>query len=142
MPKLEKIIEELQWLTDRISTQVRTMSLSLLAITWGLLIGKPEISQPLPLWLKKHLLAIGILVVVAMFSDFLQYLFGFLNTKRLLKSMEDNNQDEAEYDYSSITYRLRGISFGAKLISVLAACTWFLAAIIPFCITAFINSTS
>ena len=142
MPTLEKVIEDLNWVCDRISTQVRTISIGLLAITWGLLIGKPEISQPLPLWLKKNLLVIGILTLFTMLVDFLQYLFGFFIIEGLRKSMEKNKQTEAVYDYGTITYKLRKICFGLKLILVIIACIWFLAVVIPFCIDAIQTSTS
>ena len=142
MPTLKEVIEDLNWLCDRISTQVRTMSIGLLAITWGLLIGKPEISQPLPLWLKKNLLAIGILTLVVMLSDFLQYFFGLLVVDSLRKSMEKMKQTEAEYDYGTITYRLRKLFFWVKLVLVVIACIWFLAVIIPFCIEAVLAPTS
>lgn len=112
------------------------MSIGLLAITWGLLIGKPEISQPLPLWLKKNLLSIGILALAAMFCDFLQYLFGFWVVDGLRKSMEEKKQTEAEYDYCTITYLFRDFFFGVKIVVVVIACIWFLAVIIPFCIGA------
>ena len=118
------------------------MSIGLLAITWGLLIGKPEISQPLPLWLKKNLLAIGILALVVMLSDFLQYFFGLLVVDSLRKSMEEMKQTEAEYDYGTITYRLRKLFFWVKLVLVVIACIWFLAVIIPFCIEAVLAPTS
>jgi len=118
------------------------MSIGLLAITWGLLIGKPEISQPLPLWLKKNLLAIGILALVAMFSDFLQYFFGFWVVDNLRKSMEEKEQTEAEYDYGTISYKLRGFFFWIKLVLVVIACIWFLVVIIQFCIGAVLTPTS
>ena len=142
MPTLKEVNEDLNWLCDRISTQVRTMLIGLLAITWGLLIGKPEISQPLPLWLKKNLLAIGILAVFTMLIDFLQYFFGFLVVNGLRKSMEKKKQTEAEYHYDTITYKLRDICFWFKLILVVIVCIWFLAAIVPFCIRAVLTPTS
>jgi hypothetical protein len=142
VPTLEKVIEDLDWICDRISTLVRTISIGLLAITWGMLIGKPEISQPLPLWLKKNLLAIGILGLVTMFSDFLQYFFGLFVVDGLRKSMEKKNQIEAEYDYSTITYKLREFFFWLKLILIIIACIWFLAVIIPFCIGTVLTPTS
>lgn len=142
MPTSKEVIKDLDWICDRISTQVRTISIGLLAITWGLLIAKPEISQPLPLWLKKNLLAIGILALVAMFSDFLQYFFGLLVVDSLRKSMEKLKQTEAEYNYGTIKYILREFFFWAKLVLVAIACIWFLAVIIPFCIRAVQTPTS
>jgi hypothetical protein len=118
------------------------MSIGLLAITWGLLISKPEISQPLPLWLKKNLLAIGILALFTMLSDFLQYIFAFFVVNGLRKSMQKKKQTEAEYDTGTIPYKLRGFFFGVKLVFVVIACIWFLAVIIPFCIGAILTSSS
>jgi len=142
VPTLEKVNKDLDWLCDRISTQVRTMSIGLLAITWGMLIGKPEISQPLPLWLKKNLLAISILALISLFSDFLQYIFGLWVVDSLRKSMEKKKQIEAEYDYGTIPYKLRGFFFWVKLSLIVIACLWFLALIIPFCIKAILTPTS
>ena len=96
------MVEDLDWLSDRMSTQVRTISVSLLVITWGLLIGKTEITQPLPLWLMKNLLIIGIIAVAAMFRDFFQYLFGYWNTDSLRKTMEVENQTEVKFDYRDL----------------------------------------
>ena len=141
MPTIEKIFEELHWLSDLISTQVRTISVSLLIITWGLIIGKPEISQPLPQGLKKNLLVIGILALIAMFGDFLQYFFGYWNADSLRKTMEQEGQTEAEYDYRAITYKLRAFFFWFKQTTVLIACIWFLAVIISFCIRAILMPT-
>ena len=134
MATKDKIIEELLWLSDRISTQVRTLGIGLLAITWGFLIGQPEISGPVPENLKKHLLIVGILVLCAMICDFLQYFFGYLNTKRLLNNIERENMSEITYDYTTLSYRVRNFFFWFKQILLFLSCSWFLAIIIPFCI--------
>jgi len=139
MQTKEKIIEELHWLSDRISTQVRTISVSLLIITWGLIIGKPEISSPLSEGLKKHLLIVGIIALITMLVDFLQYFLGYVNTDGLRKIMELEGKLEADYDYNAITYKLRCFLFWFKQITLLIACIWFLSAIIPLCIKAALN---
>ena len=41
MPPKDKVIDNLNWLSDRISTQTRTLGIGLLAITWGIMIGQP-----------------------------------------------------------------------------------------------------
>jgi hypothetical protein len=135
VPRLEKVIEDLDWLCDRVSTQVRTFSVALLAITWGLLIGEPEIAQPLPLWLKKNLLGIGVLAVLALFGDFLQYFFGMLDTDNLRKSMEEKGLTEAEYDYRTINRKLRDGLFWLKFAIVVIAGLWFVGVMIPFCVS-------
>jgi hypothetical protein len=87
------------------------------------------------LWLKKNLLGVGILAVLALFSDFLQYFFGVLDTDHLRKSMEEKDLPNAEYDYSTITRKLRDGFFWLKIAIVLIAGLWFLGVIIPFCVS-------
>ena len=140
MPTKKTIIEELQWLSDRISTQVRTLGIGLLAITWGLLITKPDIVYPLSENLKKNLLIVGIVALMAMVYDFLQYFFAYLNTRRLLGKTEREKLTEVHYDYSAIYYKLRNFFFWAKQIFLLIACVWFFIVIIPFCIKAVLNT--
>jgi hypothetical protein len=49
MPTKAKLIEELDWLTDKISTQVWTLNLGTLATTWSLLIAAGSVEQ-LRIW--------------------------------------------------------------------------------------------
>ena len=134
-----KIVEELQWLSDRISTQVRTVGLGLLAITWGLLISQPQINGPIPDSVKKNLLIIGVLALSAIVCDFLQYLFAYLNNRLMLRKIENEKLDEANYDYGAINYRLRGLFFWLKQILLIVACIWFFVIIVPFVINVVAN---
>jgi len=135
MPTIKDIVEELQWVSERISSQVRTLGVGLIAITWGLLISQPQIAGPIPDSVKKHLLIVGVLALGAMVCDFFQYICAYRNTKALLSKMEDKGLDKADYDYSARTYRLRVFFFKTKQILLVIACIWFLAVIIPFCIS-------
>ena len=132
MPTIKDIVNELQWLSERISTQVRTLGISLIAIAWGILIGQPEIAGSIPDALKKSLLIVGILALGAMVCDFLQYFFAYLNNHRMLRKMENEKLAEAYYNYGAILYRMRGFFFWFKQILLVVACIWFFAAIIPF----------
>lgn len=139
MPAKSKIVEELQWLSDRISAQVRAVGLGLLAITWGLLISQPQIAGPIPDGVKKNLLIVGVLALCSMVCDFLQYVVAYLNTKLLFSRMEREEIDKAEYDYKAVLYRLRSFFFGAKQIVLLVACIWFLVIVVPFIIEVVTN---
>ena len=134
MPTVKDIVEELQWISDRISTQVRTLGVGLIAVTWGLLIAQPQIAGPMPEWIKKHLLISGVLALSAMVCDFLQYICAYWNSKALLSDMEAKKLQEAKYDYTALSYRSRTFFFGVKQLLVVVAYIWFLAVIIPFCI--------
>jgi hypothetical protein len=134
MRTVKEVVEELQWVSDRISTQVRTLGVGLIAITWGLLIAQPQIAGPLPDWIEKHLLIVGILALGAMVCDFMQYICAYWNTKGLLDHMEREGLKEAEYDYASRLYKSRALFFWLKQILIGIAYIWFLAVIIPFCV--------
>lgn len=134
MPKLKEVIDELKWISDRISTQVRTIGMGILAVTWGLLITQPQIAGPLPDNLKKNLLIIGVIALSSIFCDFLQYFFAYLNNEGLRNRIEEGNLDALDYDYSATSYKLRKFFFWTKQVLLITACAWLLAIIIPFCV--------
>jgi len=140
MVAYKKVVDELQWVSDRISTQIRTIGLGLIILTWGLIIGQPEIAGPIPASLTKNLLIIGVVALGTMFCDFLQYFFAYLNSDILRKKMEIKKLDEADYDYTAATYKLRTFFFWSKQVLLFVACIWFLIVIIPFCVKAALSS--
>jgi hypothetical protein len=142
MPTIEEIIDDLQWISDRISTQVRTLGLGLLAITWGLLISEPRIADSLSDTARKHLLIVGVVALGAMICDFLQYIFAYVNTKCLFNEIEEKKVHKADYDYTAVTYRCRKIFFWSKQILMLIAITWFFVIVIPFCVRLVLNRTA
>jgi hypothetical protein len=126
MPTKDKVIEDLNWLTDRLSTQVRTVALSVLALAWGLLIGDKEADKAIAMQRKWHLLGIGGTAVVVMFLDFLQYVSGYVNTHSLLKEMERTGANTGTYKTNSLSYRLRMFFFYGKQFLLAAAVLWLL----------------
>jgi len=142
MPKLKEVIDELKWISDRISTQVRTIGMGILAVTWGLLITQPQIAGPLPDNLKKNLLIIGVIALSSIFCDFLQYFFAYLNNEGLRNRIEEGNLDALDYDYTAPSYRLRKLFFWTKQVLLITACAWLLAIIIPFCVTVVVRGGS
>ncbi|MDZ7292247.1 MAG: hypothetical protein ONB44_15925 [candidate division KSB1 bacterium] len=112
--KLDKIIEELQFLSDRISTQVRTIAVSLIALVWAMFVGGKEAPNLPSLPERRQLLIAAGLALATMFCDYLQYFFGYLATNLVRKRAEADPKAPAEYDYSDWRYRLRVIMFWAK----------------------------
>jgi len=139
MAKKERIVDDLQRLTDRISTQVRTVAIGILAISWGVIVGQPQIVGSDSESLRKHLAFIGLVALAVMICDFLQYLFGYLSTKKVLLKMEKEKADEAKYDYAAPTYRLAYFFFWFKQVSLLIACAWLFIAIVYFCTKAILG---
>jgi len=129
MPTIDKIIEELHFLSNRISTQVRMVSVCLIAVTWGLLMGTSSTTVAIAGEIKKHLLLIGFLAILAMFLDFLQYFCGYLDADRLRLRMEEKELRSGEYDYKAPLHRLRHWFFWAKQGVLSLAVVWFLVVV-------------
>src|SRR5437667_45840 len=75
--------QEAQWLSDRLSVQVRWVAVGILAFVWGLIISPPkglDLSPKLLLWA-------GLLAILALLLDLetgtiIPYLFPFLTGRR------------------------------------------------------------
>lgn len=126
MPTKPEVIGQLDFLSDRISTQVRTVSLGVLALTWGLLIGESESARALSRQWKTNLIGIGGTAIVAMFLDFLQYAAGFRDNFKLRAKMNEASLTEADYDEKALTWRLRLLFFRAKQWVLAFAVLWLL----------------
>jgi hypothetical protein len=132
MPSLEKIIEELQSLSDRLSTQVRTIAIGLLAVSWTILVGESTTLRALAENLRPRLLIVICLSVGTLVVDFLQYFFGYLEVNKTRRAAENAGKSGAEYDYRSIFWILRSFLFWLKQIAVLVASILFIALLIPY----------
>jgi hypothetical protein len=73
MPNIKKIISEKNFVTDRISTQVRIIAVGLLATTWSLLIGQVNIFINTLQYFRVHFILISIIAIIVLMFDFLQY---------------------------------------------------------------------
>lgn len=121
------ILEELKYLTSTLSTQVRTTALGALAFSWGLLIGDSPVARSLAGQLKWHLVGIGAMAILTMFLDFGQYFAGYINASSLYQTLEAAKANEGEYDYSSLSYRLRVYLFYGKIVSLTLTVIWLLS---------------
>jgi|SRR5579872_7517910 len=124
-----EIIAELNFVTETLSTQVRTTALGALALSWGLLIGESKTAQALSAQLKWHLVWVGALAVLALFCDFLQYVAGYKNTRTVYKKMQSAGKNEGSYDETSFWFRVRVIFFYTKMIVLSVAVVWLLSAL-------------
>jgi hypothetical protein len=126
MVEKAKVVEQLGFLTDKISTQVRTVALGVLALAWGLLIGESSVARTVASQLKRPLLGIGVGAIVVMVLDFLQYVAGYVNTLHLLHDMERKRLTEAQWNRTSLSYRCRGYFSYAKQVALVAIVVWLL----------------
>lgn len=113
---IENAVVEQQWVSDRLSTQVRTVAIGTLAVAWGLIVSPPMSIKMHP----RALLGVAGLALLTLVADLLQYTFGYMNTTRLLNRME---KDKRVYLYSkkSCLRMLRVGCFWLKLGVALAS---------------------
>jgi hypothetical protein len=118
--------QEAQWLSDRLSVQVRWVAVGILAFAWGLIISPPkslDLSPQLLLWA-------GLLAILALLLDLLQYVFGYVYTMTILRKIE-KEKTEQNYSRRHPLYRLRDACFVAKQIVVLVAGIVLAVAAVP-----------
>jgi hypothetical protein len=126
-----RIQDELNFASDRLSSQVRTTALGSLALSWGLLVGESQTAKSAANDLKWNLLAVGSLAVLALFLDFLQYLAGYLNARKAFESVvvDANGKEVGQYDAKAWSYRFRRFFFYAKMIVLAINVGWLLFAL-------------
>jgi hypothetical protein len=112
-------------MSDKISTQVRTLGVGILALTWGLAVSDSAIAKEMTSKLRMPLLWTGTLAIGVILLDFLQYFCSHEVARLLLNRMERDKVKDAEYDYRSPLYRLQYALFYGKQI-LLAVTTFYL----------------
>jgi len=134
MPDLKGFYDDLDFLSDRLSTQVRTIGLALLAVSWTILTTRPAVFQNVAPVFWQWLFRVQALAVLSLVCDYLQYALGYLNTDRLRKSLEANKKhpNHLDYDYTYPLYRARTAFFWLKQILVAAAVVVFICLLIPY----------
>lgn len=140
MANIDDVCHELDTYSDKLSTQVRTLAVGLLAIAGGLIVsvlteskGAPKI----PLWLLNRLFLVGVLALMALALDLMQYssLYLYMRSfqKSLEKKIEERTAHSANFDrlkvvqpYNESDFRfLAGrLCFGLKLGVLLIAVGW------------------
>lgn len=131
MHNLEDILKEKDYHSEQISKQVRMCALGLVIATWGFLIGDWGEGLSKELTFKTNLVRVGIVALLAMFCDFLQYLFGYLNNKALLNDMAKKSKEQTEYNYGDWRYILQNSFFKIKIALLVFAFFYLLIVVIP-----------
>ena len=122
----EQVKEELYYLTEKISTLVRTTAIGLIAIIWGLLATDSASLPSFVLSGKNQLLWIGLFSIATMFFDFIQYFTGFWFMNDYRRILVKEKIDEISIDTSTFRYKLRGFLFWAKQVTLIIAVSWFI----------------
>jgi len=123
---LTDIYKDLDFATDRLSTQIRTLTLGVLALVWLFLSGGKDIPALKLRAGNRQLLAIAGLCVLTFLIDAVQYWALYRSANTVRREAEGHNRKEAEYDEASLVRRLQHGCFWAKQTTALLATIWLL----------------
>ena len=126
---LEKIYEHLDFASDRLSTQIRTLALGDLALVWLFLSGNKDAPVLKLGGSNEPLLVVASLCVITLLIDAIQYWAYYFSSNSVRRKAEDAGKKEAEYDEANPIRRVQMVSFWLKQITALLATLWLLALI-------------
>lgn len=143
MPTDQQLITRLDVVTDKLSTQVRTLAVGLLAFAGGLLVAGLGAVKPngqglqLPDWVQSRLLPIAALALVTLLFDVLQYVLLYVLTRQTRERLKnkiaelsventslDGSKVEVGYDQDSFAHRGARTCFWLKIASLAFATGW------------------
>jgi hypothetical protein len=124
MPSIDDIAKQLDAVTDKISTLVRSVSLGVLAIAWLFLSGNKDAPHFAALaHSSSQFLAIAGLCILALVADLAQYICGLWSALQAYDVAKASNTSSANY---ANDWRKKGreIFFSAKQWLALGAALW------------------
>lgn len=140
MTQEDRIQDDLNAISDRISTTVRSVSLGVLALAWLFIAGSKDASALISLATYKwQLLAIAAVCVIALLLDLAQYFCGYQCSYNALLDAESTDDEEASeqnvqvdsksYDFTEAYHVWRRRFFWAKQVAAAVATFWMLGLI-------------
>jgi hypothetical protein len=130
--EIDKLIQDLDFNSDKISTQIRVVSIGLLVFAWTVLVGESAFLHKISDALGKRLLLIAALSIGVLLLDFLQYVTGYFNTLKVVRAAEEAAKTHAELDRNSTLYRFRDYLFWAKQIVLIGETVYFIVIIAAY----------
>jgi hypothetical protein len=118
----KEVLEEKRFVTSRISETTRYLGFGLLATFYAIIGSKDAFPQSLEAAWLLPLKIMALCGIVAIFLDYLQYVFGRLAVQKAL-TREDNPYS---YNKKWLSYRARQACFWSKQAAALAGWTIFI----------------
>jgi hypothetical protein len=128
---IAKVYEDLTTVGDKISTQVRTIAVGLLALVWLVLTGGDHAPSLLGTPSRPLLVFVALLCILTLVFDYLQYLCGWLSSDAVRKKADAESLDETSFNYDDVRYRLRNGFFWLKQILAMVSVVLVLIALVP-----------
>jgi hypothetical protein len=146
---VDDLSKELSGLTDRLTTQVRTLSLGLLAFTAGILsgvlgFGGKDPRPVLPRWAEINLLLVAAFLFLVLLCDLLQCVLSIRATRTTIATAEDKieRKEIAEdatvlFNYALWDYRWATTLFWGKIWLLSLTTVWFAVVTFAYCVRHF-----
>jgi hypothetical protein len=125
---LEEIYEDLNFASDRISSQVRTLTFGVLALVWLFLSGNKD-APILKIGSHSPLVIIAGLCIATLLVDAIQYWAMYRSARKVLQDADNHNRKEAEYDDRSFMRIIQQDCFWAKQLLAVIAAIWLIVLI-------------
>jgi len=116
------LIQELNFLSDKLSERTRVISAGVIAIWWATIVG----DKSPPALDRNTLLGPVIAAGIALFLDVLQYVAGYWLNWLALRGLTQSGAKEFEYDTGNPLYKLRQVLFIAKQIAAIISICWLI----------------
>ena len=113
---LEKILERQKETSDKISTQVRTIALGVLALSWGTATNSSMVAQEITANFLVLFLLADLFAVLALIFDFAQYACSYQVARDAYLS-RDRQTNLGDYDDESEFFKWQYRLFRAKQVS-------------------------
>jgi hypothetical protein len=126
----QKISDDLDFASTRLSEQVRTIAFGVLAIAWLFLAGGADAPVVKIAPEALTLLCAGGGAIAALLADYFQYLCAYFLSARLLRESEAKPKMVPKYKYNSFLYRSRKFFFWLKQFICIASVIVLLYAIV------------
>jgi hypothetical protein len=104
MATKEKLLEELNYLTEKISSLVWTLNVGVLGTTWSLLITTvPENVR----FSVRNAFWVFVPSLLSIVGELAQYLAGYLSAHRICEKLEQKGEEEFQYPKDRLYYARR-----------------------------------
>ena len=126
MPSKADLINDLDWITNRISDRVWVTSVGVLSFCLAFIvesIGAEKEGFLLPV----QVIAPIVLALAALVFDLLQYLAGYKVSRDLLTKMEAQELSSMQFDRGHWASKSRKFFYGAKITLCIVSACWLMA---------------
>jgi hypothetical protein len=123
MPTKSEIIQDLNWVTERISNRVWTVSVGVIALALTYIVESTR-SDGSPFLRPEQVAVPAVLALLALAFDLIQYIAANRQNVRILRRMEREGLSEARFDPAERMGRLRHLAYNLKISLSILSVGW------------------